>query len=164
MAMEGRKIGLAMDFSKGSKAALKWAIDGLLRKGDTLFIIHVKHAQGLESRNLIWSTSGTPLVPLAEFCDPEVMHGYGVQPEPDVLELLELISKQLEVTVLWKIYWGDAREKVCEAIGSLELDAMIMGSRGLSAIRRVLLGSVTSYVLEHATCPVTVVKDRGNEC
>lgn len=59
MAMEGRKIGLAMDFSKGSKAALKWAIDGLLRKGDTLFIIHVKHAQGLESRNLIWSTSGT---------------------------------------------------------------------------------------------------------
>lgn len=37
------------------------------------------------------------LVPLAEFCDPEVMHGYGVKPEPDVLELLELISKQLEV-------------------------------------------------------------------
>lgn len=59
MAEEGRKIGLAMDFSKGSKAALKWALDGLIRKGDTLFIIHVMHPQALESRNLLWATSGS---------------------------------------------------------------------------------------------------------
>ncbi|CAO2840770.1 unnamed protein product [Amaranthus hypochondriacus] len=162
MAEEGRKIGLAMDFSKGSKAALKWAIDGLIRKGDTLFIIHVMHPQALESRNLLWATSGSPLIPLAEFCDPEVRHGYGVEVEPDVLELLDLTCKQQQVNVVWKIYWGDAREKVCEAVGSYELDALVMGSRGLGSIRRVLLGSVTSYVLEHATCPVTVVKERAH--
>lgn len=163
MAEQGRKIGMALDFSKGSKEALKWGFDGLLRKGDTLIVIHVKHSEALESRNLLWSSTGSPLVPLAEFCDPEVMHGYGVEPEPEIFGLLDVISKQLQVTVLWKIYWGDAREKVCEAVESLKLDALIMGSRGLSSIQRVLLGSVTSYVLEHAICPVTVVKDRRHD-
>ncbi|KNA10676.1 hypothetical protein SOVF_142130 [Spinacia oleracea] len=92
------------------------------------------------------------------------MHSYGVEREPDVFDLLDVISKQLQVNVVWKIYWGDARERVCEAAGSLHLDTLIMGSRGLGSIKRVLLGSVTSYVLEHATCPVTVVKDRSHEC
>lgn len=32
-------------------------------------------------------------------------------------------------------------------------------NRKSSANRRILLGSVTSYVLYHASCPVTIVKD-----
>jgi len=147
-----------MDFSQGSKAALKWAIDGLLKKDDTLFVIHVKPRQALESRNLIWVDTGSPVIPFVELRNPGVMHGYGVEIDAEVLGLLETISSQLQVTVLGKLYWGDAREKVCEAVGGYELDSLIMGSRGLSSIQRVLMGSVTSYVLEHAPCPVTVVK------
>ncbi|KAL2927432.1 Universal stress protein PHOS34 [Bienertia sinuspersici] len=145
MELEGKKIGVAMDFSKGSKAALKWAMDGLLKEGNNLFMIHIQHSQALESRNRMWSDSGSPE-------SDKVMHGYGVEIEPEVLDLLRTISSQLQVNVFWKIYWGDAREKICEAAVHLHLDTLAMGSRGLSSIRRsvqiiVFYIRILSYLL-----------------
>ncbi|KAL2898864.1 Universal stress protein A-like protein [Bienertia sinuspersici] len=76
------------------------------------------------------------LIPLAELCDTEVMHGYGVEVEPEVLDLLRTISTQLQVNVVWKLYWGDPREKICEAVVSFHLENLVMGSRGLGALQR----------------------------
>ncbi|PSS09444.1 Universal stress protein [Actinidia chinensis var. chinensis] len=154
-----RKLGVAMDFSKGSKVALKWAVDNLLDKEDTLVIIHVKSSEGNESRNLLWSSTGSPLIPYAELCDLEVLQKYGVKFDADVFGILDTTCKQKEVTVVGKIYWGDARDKLCEAVGGLKLDCLIMGSRGLGNIQRIVLGSVSSHVIANATCPVTIVKD-----
>ncbi len=41
---------------------------------------------------------------------------------------------------------------------SLAADLIVMGSRGLSFVKGVLLGSVSQYIIERAKCPVLVVK------
>jgi nucleotide-binding universal stress UspA family protein len=37
-----------------------------------------------------------------------------------------------------------------------DLDLLVMGSRDLGAVRRVVLGSVSTHVVRHAPCPVIV--------
>lgn len=60
------------------------------------------------------------------------------------------------VEVERKLVEGDPAE-VLEAEGS-EADLVVVGSHGRSAIAAALLGSVSKHVVDHARCPVVVVK------
>jgi len=158
--MGDRRIGVALDLSKSSKLALGWAVDNLLDNGDTLVLLYALPHKGSPDSHLpLAPKSDSPLIPLTEFRQPELSKQHGIEPDMEVLDLLDTASRQKKVTIVMKVYWGDAREKICEAVDDLKLDSLVMGSRGLGMIQRILLGSVSNYVLTHATCPVTVVKD-----
>ncbi|XP_028753519.1 universal stress protein PHOS32-like [Neltuma alba] len=156
----GRRVGVAVDFSPCSDLALKWAVDNAVRDGDTLILVVILPEQFYEHGEMqLWETTGSPLIPASQFTDPVVMKKYGVKPEDATLDIVKNAENQKkEVEIVMKVYWGDAREKLCEAIGNIPLDFLAVGNRGLGTLKRALMGSVSNYVVNHASCPVVVVK------
>jgi hypothetical protein len=61
MATEGERwVGLAVDFSEGSRAALKWTADNLLRTGDNLLLLHVLKDPNYElGETILWEATGS---------------------------------------------------------------------------------------------------------
>jgi nucleotide-binding universal stress UspA family protein len=58
---------------------------------------------------------------------------------------------------------GPPRQVIVEESERWGADLIIMGSRGLGAWNRLLLGSVSSAVVHHARCSVEIVRRRSNE-
>ncbi|KAG2726895.1 hypothetical protein I3843_01G130400 [Carya illinoinensis] len=154
-----RRVGVAVDFSPCSKKALKWAVDNVVRDGDHLILVNVRPEGNYEDGEIqLWAATGSPLIPLNELSDPIIMKKYGVKPDPETLDIVNTAAKQKQIMVILKIYWGDPREKLCEAIDNIPLSCLIIGNRGLGKIKRAILGSVSNYVVNNGSCPVTVVK------
>ncbi len=53
---------------------------------------------------------------------------------------------------------GRATDEILRLRDEIEADLIVLGSRGLNAFTRVLLGSDAESVVRHAPCPVLVVR------
>jgi len=59
-----------------------------------------------------------------------------------------------------QILHGDPANKICDFAASVSADIIIIGSKGLSGIQRLFLGSVSQSVIKNAPCSVFVVRDK----
>lgn len=57
----------------------------------------------------------------------------------------------------------NTREALLHQIEKREVELVCMGSRGLSGVSKALLGSTSSYLLQHAPagCSILVIKQDG---
>ena len=53
---------------------------------------------------------------------------------------------------------GRPAEEIVALSEELGAGVIVVGSRGMSALRRALMGSVSDSVVRHALCPVFVVR------
>ena len=51
---------------------------------------------------------------------------------------------------------GDAVEQICQAADDLAVDQVVIGSHGRTGLNKLLMGSVSTKVLERCSRPVTV--------
>lgn len=63
----------------------------------------------------------------------------------------DYVCKLMQAKVLAKIYWGDPRDKLCEAVEHLKLGSLVIGSRGLGALKRYFLFIINQ--MKHILCP-----------
>ena len=69
-------------------------------------------------------------------------------------------GRGLGVPVQCLVWVGEPGESIVEAADAEDADLILVGSHGRGGVGRVLLGSVSDFVVRHANCPVLVVRQR----
>ncbi len=149
------RVLVATDGSESARRAVEFT-SRLVRpwEGLEVIILHVVRPFGT------WWVEPNPAVPHPKGIDL-AMEAYerdvrerGAQVLAQAAETFEASGAKVE-SVLGR---GDAATEILALAEERKVDLIVMGSRGLGAFQRVILGSVSLRVMQAAKCPVLVVK------
>jgi nucleotide-binding universal stress UspA family protein len=73
-------------------------------------------------------------------------------------ESLDRTARVLGVEAARRVEYGDAATEITRVAREDGFDVIVVGSHGSGFVKRVLLGSVSQYLLHHAPCAVLVVR------
>ena len=136
---------VGVDGTPAARAALVWAAESAVRRGERLRIVH---GLGMPVVTGTYSVSERykPAEEVREeghrLLSDSVEHAREVRPELDVVTILG--TEDAPAVLL-----NEARRG----------DVIVVGSRGLGAVRSIVLGSVSVRTSSHAPCPVIVVPE-----
>jgi nucleotide-binding universal stress UspA family protein len=152
MSIFPTRILLATDGSEEAELAATRAVDIAEKTDSDLYVVHV----GVVPSFLV-SYPGTL--------------GY----ERRLYEQIEEESRQLLQKQTWRVKaaggtvagahlrMGAVALEIVALAEELGVGLIVMGSRGLGGLRRVLMGSVSDSVVRHAHCPVLVVRPENEQ-
>jgi nucleotide-binding universal stress UspA family protein len=75
-----------------------------------------------------------------------------------ILAMAEANVKAAGLTVEKIMESGHPAERIVQVASDRGYDLIVMGSRGISGIKEVLLGSVSHHVCQHAKCSVLIAR------
>ncbi len=153
MAVDG-PIVVGVDGSDAAGVALRWALEEARLRSARVVAVHA------------WS-----FVPPQPIGDPGML----AMPAGDLpgqlsaereaaqagldQALEELVGSAADVEVERKLVEGDAGDVLVAESQNASL--LVVGSHGRSGFKAAILGSVSRHVVNHAACPVVVVKASG---
>ena len=144
-------IVVGIDGSEASRAALRWGAEEARLRDARLVAVHAwtfVPPQPLGDPGLLAMPTGDIAGELS--AENEAAH--------TVLSssVEEAIGGDAAADVERRIVEGDPGEMLVEE--GAEADLIVVGSHGRSGLTAALLGSVSRHVVDHASCPVVVVK------
>eukprot|EP00736_Rhodelphis_marinus_P004264 Rmarinus@m.9730 len=143
----GRILTVAVDPSDIAKRSFHWCVDNVARRGDTIQLLHVSDAASMGLPILGWKRENQMLAienMMKYFTD------YG---ERFMDKGITVSTKVAEVGID-----EDARDVLIEAVIDANTDILVMGNRGMGVVKRLLLGSMSGYAVDHSPCPVAIYK------
>ena len=146
-----KKILVPLDYSKYSKKSLQIAIQIAHKFNSSLTLIHIIEAGEKFRRSGI--TGKIRRKESHTVDEDEIPEDFS-----DLFEMSRLMVAIDGVPVQKVFKKGKIVDEILQTIKESQIDLVIMGARGQSPIKKLLLGSVSSGVIEKATCPVLVTR------
>jgi nucleotide-binding universal stress UspA family protein len=142
------RVVVAVDGSAVSRRALTWAAEEARLRDATLQVVNAWRAPYVDA----YPGAAMPF-------DIEAFE----EASEDTIEaaVSSLGPGQLPARVQRISHHGGAAAAILDVAKGADL--VVMGSRGLGGLKAALLGSVTNQVTHHASCPVVVIPDTGDE-
>lgn len=147
--LEIKTILVPMDFSNHSEKALACALD-LARTYRAK--VHLLHCYGVD---MLLAVPYDPPYPTALPAEFEERTKTAAQAKLASFERQVAAAGLAAASHLSTLFPSDAIVRTAEQIGA---DLVVMGTRGLTGLKHVLLGSVAERTIRTAPCPVLTVK------
>ena len=148
------KILWSVDFSRDSKAAIRFSSRIEYPKDSEGLLLHVvTKNEELKS----FAHASDLLEQLSQLRKNTIEHVHR--------HLKKLADQFLPSTLHYTILVreGNPGEEVLSVLNKEEIDLAVLGTRGISGIKRFFFGSVSDWVLQEAPCPVLVVRGAGRK-
>jgi nucleotide-binding universal stress UspA family protein len=148
MSIEIRRILIPLDFSHHAEAILEWGAHLAKEHGSQVILVHAYHLP-VEFQQL----EGAYLPP-----------DFWTNVKTEAQQVLERHAERLRaqgVAVETVVREGYPATVIQEEAEEQHADLIVIGTRGLSGLKHLLLGSVAERVVQKAPCPVLTVKTPG---
>lgn len=151
MEKEFKRIITPVDGSESSKRSAKKAIYLAKKMSADLIALYVVHVP-------ISAYVGPPYSPVIYTDDTEIKEIRKKMKKEGALVLgeIEEMASKVGLTITKKVLEGSPDEEIIRI--SKKDDLIVMGAKGISAIDRIFLGSVSEKVLHNASSSVMVVR------
>ena len=143
-----RNVLVATDFSPTARAGVDWAIEIARDHGARIRLVH----------GLLLANRMTDYVP----APPDFTEAIQAAAAARLEEVCDRV-RNAGVEVSSDLRLGLPSQAITEAIREEKADLLVIGTRGLTGVSHLLLGSTAERVVQHAACPVLSVHPGDHE-